>query len=60
MTMPSERVRAYVYSILVVAVPLLIAYGVIDEQTAVLWLALAAAVLGLGLARVNTSTTTDD
>jgi hypothetical protein len=60
MTMPSEQTRAWVYRVLAAAVPLAIAYGaVVDESTAALWLALAGAVLGLGLATANTSTTPD-
>lgn len=55
-----EHVRAYIYRILVVALPLLIAYGVVDEQNAALWLALAGAVLSTGLAAVNTSTKPPD
>ena len=40
----------------VAAVPVLIAYyGVLDEATAAVWIGLAA-VLGVGLAAVNTST----
>ncbi len=51
-----ESTRAYIYRVLVVAQPLATAYGIIDDQKAALWLALAAAVLGLGLAVKNTST----
>jgi len=54
--MPNEKIRAYIYAVLVAAVPVLLAYGILDEQTAALWLGLAAAVLGLGLATANTST----
>ncbi len=43
-----------VYRVLVA--PVLIAYGVLDEATAAVWIGLAAAVLGVGLAAVNTST----
>lgn len=59
MTMPSERTRAYVYAILVAAVPLAIAYGILTAEQAALWLGLAGAVLGLGLATANTSTKRD-
>jgi len=52
----SEPTRAWIYRVLTAAVPLTIAYGVTTEATAALWLALAQAVLGLGLAARNTST----
>lgn len=52
----SEQARAWVYRVLTAAVPLAIAYGVVDDRTASLWVAFAGAVLGLGLATVNTST----
>ena len=59
MTMPSEQIRAWVYRVLTAAVPLLIAHGAVDGRTASLWLALGGAVLGLGLATANTSTSPD-
>lgn len=52
----SEPTRAWIYRVLTAAVPLLIAYGVIGEQVAPLWVALGAAGLGTGLASANTST----
>jgi len=52
----NEATRAWIYRILVAAVPVLIAYGVLDEATAAVWVAGAAAVLGIGLAVGNTST----
>lgn len=52
----NEPTRAWIYRVLVAAVPVLIAYGVLDEATAAVWIGLAAAVLGVGLAAVNTST----
>ena len=54
--MPSERKRAYAYRIGVAVVPLLVAYGAINERDAALWLGLLGAVLGLGMAAMNTST----
>ena len=51
----NEPTRAWIYRILVAAVPVLIAYGVLDEATAAVWVGLAAAVLGIGLAVGNTS-----
>lgn len=55
----SEQTRAWIYRVLTAVTPLLIVYGVIDEQTAPLWVALGAAVLGTGLASVNTSIKSD-
>lgn len=52
---PTQRQRAYVYRVLVAAVPLLVAYGVVSAEDAALWLGAVAAVLGLGLAAGNTS-----
>lgn len=47
-------VRAWLYGVLACAVPLLIAYGVIDQTTAPLWLALGGSVLGFGTAYLHT------
>ena len=52
----NEPTRAWIYRILVAADPVLIAYGVLDEATAAVWVGLAAAVLGIGLAVGKTST----
>ena len=52
----NEPTRAWIYRVLVAAVPVAIVYGVLDEATAAVWIGLAAAVLGVGLAAVNTST----
>lgn len=56
MTMPNEATRAYVYRVLVAVLPILTVYGLVAEQDVAVWLNLAAAVLGVGLAAVNTST----
>jgi hypothetical protein len=53
--MPTATERAWAYRVLVAAVPLLVGYGVLDENTAAAWLGVAAAVLGLGLATANTT-----
>lgn len=53
----SEATRGWIYRIFTAIVPLLVAYGVVDDQQAPLWVALAASVFGFGLASVNTSTT---
>lgn len=55
----SEAKRAWLYRISVGLIPLLVAYGVVAEGTAGLWLGLAGAILGAGtsgLAAANTST----
>lgn len=57
--MPSEPTRAWIYRILVAAIPILIAYGVLDAEDAALWVALAGALLGFGLATANTTTSPD-
>ena len=41
----SEATRAHIYRVLLVAQPLATAYGIIDEQKAVLWLALVCVPL---------------
>lgn len=51
------RTRRWIYGIAVAAVPLLVAYGVIAESDAALWIGLAGALLGTGvpaLAAANT------
>lgn len=52
----SEPTRAWLYRVLTAAVPLLVAYGAIDEQVAPLIVALGASLFGFGLASSNTST----
>lgn len=52
---PDLKTRAYIYRVLGAASPLSTAYGITNEVTAALWLGLAAAVLGLGLAVANTT-----
>lgn len=44
------RLRAYLYPVLLAALPLLVAFGVITEDAAPLWAALVAALLGVGTA----------
>lgn len=51
------KTRRWVYGIAVAAVPLAVAYGVVAESDAALWIGLAGAVLGTGvpaLAAANT------
>lgn len=45
--------RRWTYRVLLAAVPLLTVYGIVDDQTAALWIALACAVLGLGTADLH-------
>lgn len=52
--------RAWLYRLLTVVVPVLIAYGVVDGAQAALWVALAGAVLGTGTAALHTPTKTSD
>jgi hypothetical protein len=58
----TESRRAYFYRVALALMAVLTVYGVIDADTAPLWLAVVFAVLGLGtsgLAAVNTSTNTE-
>lgn len=45
--------RAWIYNVALGLVPLLVAYGLVSEVEAAVWLGLISAVLGLGLARKN-------
>lgn len=59
----SEPVRAWLYRVGMAAVPLLVAYGLLDDGTSGLWLGVLGAALGFGLpalAAVNTSTKNED
>ena len=46
--------RRWIYGVATAVIPLLIAYGVVDDQTAPLWVALVAAVLVPGMATAAT------
>lgn len=46
----TPAVRRWAYGIATAAVPLLVIYGVIESETAPLWVALVASVLGTGTA----------
>ena len=52
----SESQRAYIYRGLVALSLVVVARGLVSESEVTLWLGVAAAVLGNGLAAVNTST----
>lgn len=47
------KTRRWYYDVALALVPVLIAYGVVSEVEAAVWLGLLQAVLGLGLARKN-------
>ena len=50
----TPQVRGWLYGVITALVPLLIIYGVLDEQTAPLWIALAASILGTSTALAHT------
>lgn len=54
MKMPSQTTRAYIYRCLTAGAPIVATYAAISSTEIVLWLALAATVLGTGLAAANT------
>lgn len=56
----TEPTRAWIYRVLLAAQPIIVAYGFATDELAVLWLSLIAAVLGTGLATINTSTKTPE
>ena len=56
MSLKDEATRAYIYRVLTAMVPIAIAYGIVDSQQVAVWLGLISALLGFGLASVNTST----
>ena len=53
---PSESTRAYLYRVSVVVLPLLVAYGAVNENQAALWVSAAGTILVPGLAAANTTT----
>lgn len=56
MTNPlTPAVRTWIYGVIVAAIPILVAAGVIAGADAALWLNLAAAILGLGAAGTATA-----
>lgn len=52
----NEATRAWIYRILLALQPVVVAYGLMSDSLAVLWLGVASAVLGTGLATLNTTT----
>lgn len=57
---PSREVRKWVYGISLAVIPLLVAYGVLDEAAAPLWVALVGAVVAPGLALANLTPANDE
>ena len=55
----NEATRAWIYRILLALQPVVVAYGIATEEQTVLWVGVASAVLGTGLATLNTSTSPD-
>lgn len=52
----TERYRAYYYRLVTAVLPVLVAYGILAEETVPVWIGLFAALFGTSLATVNTST----
>lgn len=46
----SPAVRRWLYGVLLVGLPLLIAYGIVNKEDALLWIAFGGAILGQGTA----------
>ncbi len=55
----NEATRAWIYRVLLALQPLIVAYGYATEEQTILWVGVASAVLGTGLATLNTSTSSD-
>lgn len=52
----TPNVRRWAYAIITALMPLLVAYGVLEDTTAPLWVALAASILGTTTAYMHTPT----
>ena len=57
--MPSEKVRAYIYRILLAVSPLVAFYGLLSADEIALWLGVASTVLNI-MPVMNTSTKVDE
>lgn len=53
-------VRKWVYGVAIVAMPLLVFYGLVSEAAAPLWIALVGGILVPGLAIANVNAGDDD
>ncbi|QFG13457.1 holin [Gordonia phage Powerball] len=51
---PTPAQRQWLYAVITALVPILVVYGIVDDNSVTLWLALAAAVLGTGTAFAHT------
>jgi hypothetical protein len=51
----SESTRALIYRVLVVLIPLLVAFGLVTDETAAALVAAVGGLFGAGLAAKNTS-----
>jgi hypothetical protein len=47
------HIRRYIYAVALAAIPLLVAFGIIEDSQAPLWVALAGAVIAPSLALAN-------
>lgn len=52
----TPQVRRWAYGVITAIVPILVAYGILEQSTAPLWVALGASVLGTGTALAHTPT----
>lgn len=52
----SESTRAWIYRACLALVALAVVYGVVTDEQAASWVAVVTALLGNGLATLNTST----
>ncbi len=52
----SESTRAWIYRVCLAVVALAVVYGVVSDEQAASWVAVVTALLGNGLASLNTST----
>ena len=59
MSFKNEATRAYIYRVLIALVPIALAYGIVDAKQLPIWLGLISALLGFGMASMNTSTKKD-
>jgi hypothetical protein len=58
--MIEQKYRAYIYRILTALAPIALIYGWISAEEVAVYLALAATILGVGLAALNTPVSDDD
>lgn len=56
----TPAIRKWIYGIATAALPLLVLYGILDENAVPLWTALVGAFLVPGMAAVHTNTSRGD